>query len=411
MKHLHFECVGGASGDMILGALIELGVSLEAVKSALAALPLGSFDLIAERGESQHISGLRLRVIVEGHPEAAEPAEPHDHNHNPNPNHNRHPHHHPHRALSDIESMIAAANFSPAVKQWALRAFRSLGEAEAKIHGVPVEHIHFHEVGAADSILDMVGSCWALHQLGVDSISVGPIPFGHGTIHCAHGVYPNPAPATLELLAGMPVTQTDEPFELVTPTGAALLAGWKSAEAIPPGARPVKTAYSLGRRALHHRPNLLRATLYEIASSDPEYDTALLLECNLDDTTPELAGGLMDEVLAAGALDVFCTPVTMKKQRPGILFSVLCEPAQRERLLDVVFRGSTTFGVREYEVRRTKLARRFEKVSTPYGEVHIKIGTWRNEDITRAPEMADCQRLAKLAGVPTRTVYEAASRR
>ena len=413
MSHLHLECIGGASGDMVLGALVELGVPLDELKIALATLPLGPFDVVTERAESFHLTGVRLKVVVEGNKEAGEPAEPHDHDHHHDHAHgDEHHHHHghtthEHRALSDIVAMMGAADFSSEVKADTLKVFHLLGEAEAKIHGVPVEDIHFHEVGAADSILDITGCCWALHRLGVTSVSVGAIPLGHGVIRCAHGVYPNPAPATIELIQGLPVMQVDEPFELVTPTGAALLAGWRTRDGVPPGAVLRRTAYSIGRRVLHHRPNVLRATLFDEAGS-AEHDTCLMLECTLDDTTPELIGVLMDDVLAAGALDVTCTPVTMKKQRPGIVFSALIEPSLRDAVLDVIFRGSTTFGVREYPVFRTKLARRFETVDTAYGPINIKIGSWRGDDITRAPEMADCQRAAREHHVPVRLVYEAA---
>jgi uncharacterized protein (TIGR00299 family) protein len=397
---------------MILGALVELGVSLDELKQALAGLTVESFDIITERSTSMHISGLRLKVNIKGQPEAGEPAEPHDHHtHEHSREHtHEHSHTHEHHALSDIEKLIHAAQLSAKVKDMALRVFRSLGLAEAKIHGVPVEHIHFHEVGASDSIVDIVGSCWALNRLGVETVSVSPIPLGHGVIRCAHGVYPNPAPATLELISGMPVVSVDEPFELVTPTGAALLASWKNVNSIPSSALLSCVAYSIGRRSLHHRPNVLRASLYDVVESGGENDTCLVLECNLDDTTPELIGVLMDDVLAAGALDVTCTPVVMKKQRPGIVFSVLCETPQRENLLNIVFRGSTTFGIREYEVSRTKLSRRFETIGTPYGDVKVKIGTWKGEDVTRSPEMSDCQRIAREKNVPLRVVYEAAAR-
>lgn len=416
MKHLHIECVGGASGDMMLGALVELGAPLDDLNAALKKLGTAPFELVLERGESMHITGVRMQVKILGHEDASEPAQPHDHPHD-HAHHHDHAHaheehHHEHRALSAIRDLILAADLPAAVKATSLAVFQRLGEAEAAIHGVPVEEIHFHEVGADDSILDIVGSCWALHALGIDSISVGPVPQGQGTIRCAHGVYPNPAPATLALTAGLPVTQTDEPFELVTPTGAALIATWRNAEAPPAGSVLRKTAYSLGRRKLHHRPNLLRVSIYEgIADgADETSDTALLLACNLDDTTPELVGALIDEVLAAGALDVTCTPVIMKKQRPGMVLSVLCEPPAREVLLDKIFRGSTTFGVRETVVKRTKLMRRFENVKTPYGEVRIKVGAWQGENITRAPELEDCRRLAAQAGVSVRAVYESAAR-
>mgnify|MGYP000861048250 CR=1 FL=1 len=423
MKHLHLECVGGASGDMVLGALVALGADLDALREALRVLPLDPFTITAEPARSRGITGTRVSVAVAGQPEAAEPAEPvspvhdhhhhahhagHDHGHRHDHSHTHETHDHaPHRALSEIVQLLEGAGLPANVTARAVGIFCSLGHAEAKVHGVPVADIHFHEVGAADSILDITGACWALEQLGVASVSVGPIPLGHGAIRCAHGVYPNPAPATIELIQGLPVVQTDEPFELVTPTGAALLAGWRTVAAIPPGAVLVRAAYGVGRRELHHRPNVVRASLYELAVS-AERDTCVVIECTLDDTTPELIGVLMEDVLAAGALDVTCTPVTMKKQRPGVVVSVLTEPERREVVIDRIFRGSTTFGVREYAVERTKLARAFETVATPYGPVRVKVGTWRGEVLTRSPEMADCQRVAAERGVAVRLVYEAA---
>ncbi len=419
MKHLHLECIGGASGDMMLGALIELGAPREAVERALSSLGTAKFSFSVERGESMHMAGVRLQIKVEGHPEAAEPAEPHDahphdhhhaHDHASAPAPHRHHHHHDHRSLTEIKEMIGRSSLPESVKVQATHVFTLLGRAEAKIHGVPLEQIHFHEVGADDSILDVVGSCLALHHLGITTVSTGPLPQGQGTIRCAHGVYPNPAPATLELTAGMAVVQTDEPFELITPTGAALLRGFVNAAMIPGGAVLATTAYSLGRRHLHHRPNLLRASIYNVVDHAGTADECLMMECNLDDTTPELIGALMDDLLSAGALDVTCAPVTMKKQRPGVVLSVLAAPAQREQLLEVIFRGSTTFGVREYAVQRTKLERRFESVPTAFGPVKIKIGRRAGVDLTRAPEFEDCRRIAREQGVSVRAVYEAAMR-
>jgi uncharacterized protein (TIGR00299 family) protein len=426
VKHLHLECVGGASGDMVLGALVALGADLDALRAALQVLPLGPFTITAEPARSRGITGTRVSVEVADQPEAGEPAEPehaghghHHHDHAHGHAHDSHVHagdvhdhahdhdHAPHRALSEIVRLLESAGLPAEVTARAVGVFCSLGHAEAKVHGVPVADIHFHEVGAADSIIDITGACWALEHLGITSVSVGPIPLGHGAIRCAHGVYPNPAPATIELIQGLPVVQTDEPFELVTPTGAALLAGWRTAASIPSGAVLVRAAYGVGRRELQHRPNVLRASLYDVTAS-AERDTCLVVECTLDDTTPELIGVLMDDVLAAGALDVTCTPVTMKKQRPGVVVSVLTDPERREAVIERLFRGSTTFGVREYMVERTKLARAFETVVTPYGPVRVKVGTWRGEVLTRSPEMADCQRVAAERGVAVRAVYEAA---
>jgi len=262
-----------------------------------------------------------------------------------------------------------------------------------------------------DSIVDIVGACLARHELGIEQVVVDPLPLGSGTVHCAHGVYPVPAPATLELLRGFPVAPSDEAGELVTPTGAALLMAWRTLDRVPAGCRLVQAGHGFGHRTLQHRPNLLRAVLFETgACADaPQTDEGLLLECNLDDTTAELIGALTVQLMAAGALDVFTSAIQMKKQRPGTLLSVLCHAAEKPALLDLIFRGSTTFGVREHAVQRTILARRFEQVTTPFGAVSVKIGAWRGVDVTRAPEMDECVALAQQHGVTARAVYEAAS--
>ena len=390
---LHFESIGGASGDMIIGALIGLGAPVEELNEELKSLQVDPFRILVDEVVEQGMSGIRARVEVE------------EHRHHP---HHHGEHHHAHgRHLSTILKLINASALPDSVKSSAAAVFQCIGEAEAAIHNVDIEKIHFHEVGAMDSIIDIVGCCLALHKLGVDGVAVRTLPQGHGTIECAHGTYPNPAPATLRILAGFPVEQVDEPFELVTPTGAALLASWRVSDAPAQGSRAVKTAYSFGQRRLRHRPNLLRATLYESAADDTA-DECLVLECNLDDMTPELVGCLFDRLLEDGALDVFTTPVLMKKQRPGILLTVLCLPSDRSRMLDLVFRESTTFGVRERLMQRTILDRSFQAVETPFGQVKIKIGKHKGVVVTASPEIEDCRKLAREKGVAIRAVYEAA---
>jgi uncharacterized protein (TIGR00299 family) protein len=305
--------------------------------------------------------------------------------------------------------LIEESELSAPVKDNASAVFRRIGEAEAAIHGVDIEKIHFHEVGAMDSIVDIVGCCLALHKLGVDEVSIRSLPQGYGTIECAHGTYPNPAPATLRLLEGFPVQDVDEPFELVTPTGAALISTWRTAEVSDIGSRAVKTAYSFGHRKLNSRPNLLRATVYEVAE-DQTADECLVLECNLDDMTPELVGCLFDQLLDSGALDVFTMPVFMKKQRQGILLTVLCLPSDRERMLDLIFRESTTFGIREHLSKRSVLERGFKTEDTPYGPVRLKLGQRNGELITVSPEVEDCRKLAAEKGVTVMEVYETAKK-
>jgi uncharacterized protein (TIGR00299 family) protein len=392
-KILHFESLGGASGDMILGALVGLGVPVGELNEELKSLKVDPFEIIIDDVVEQGMSGVRARVEVE------------EHRHHPR-HHGEHTHEHG-RHLSTILKLINASDLPDDVQANASTVFQRIGEAEAAIHNIDVEKIHFHEVGAMDSIIDIVGCCLALHKLGVQGVSIRSLPQGHGTIECAHGTYPNPAPATLRLLEGFPVEQVDEPFELVTPTGAALLSTWRTHAGPLMGGQATKTAYSFGHRELRHRPNLLRATLYE-STTDETADECLVLECNLDDMTPELVGCLFDQLLEAGALDVFTTPVQMKKQRPGILLSVLCLPAERDKMLDLIFRESTTFGIREHLSARTVLERSFQTVKTSFGDVRIKIGRRDGAVLTASPEIEDCRAAARENDVAVSQVYQAA---
>ena len=391
MKILQFDSVGGASGDMILGALIDLGVEPSKLQAALLRLIPDPFEIRAEAFNSHGLHGTRVEVALAHH----------DHGH--------HGHPHEHRTFKDVSAIIDAGDLPDRVRQQSKAVFLKLAEAEARVHGTSVEAVHFHEVGAVDSIVDIVGCCLAREWLGIDHVLAGPLPTGYGTIHCAHGVYPSPAPAVVELLRGHPLVQVDEPFELVTPTGAALLAAWTSLDQLPAGSCIVKSGYGFGHHKLNTRPNVLRAVLLETdPASESAADACLVLECNIDDTNPELLGALTGRLLEAGALDVFTTAIQMKKQRPGVLLTVLCEPGRRERLLDLIFTESTTFGVREHSVSRTVLNRRFFRVQTEFGEVQVKAGRWRDREVTLAPEMDDCIRLAKGREAPVRRVYEAA---
>lgn len=401
MKTLHFESIGGASGDMILGALVGLGVSVDELNEELKSLNVDPFDIVVDNVVEQGMSGVRGQVKLHEHHHH------HDHDHK---HHAGHGHSHDHgRHLSTIQHLITASSLPDAVKGRALDVFQVIGEAEAAIHGVDIEKIHFHEVGAMDSIVDIVGCCLGLHKLGVDGVSIGCLPQGHGTIECAHGTYPNPAPATVRILEGFPVETVDEPFELVTPTGAALLSSWRTADKPGFGAKSVKTAYSFGHRTLNGRPNLLRASLYEV-SEDLTPDEVLVLECNLDDITPELVGCLFDKLLDAGALDVFTTPVFMKKQRQGILLTVLCKPKERDSMSDLIFRESTTFGIRERLEKRTVLERSFQTIDTAYGAVRVKIGKRAGNVITVSPEIEDCRLLASENHIAVSEVYDAAKK-
>ena len=399
--------IGGASGDMLLAALTQLGVAPEEIVTALQLLDLGPWHIETEDATDHGIHGRRLRVIVGPHAPTPVPHAGHGHAHG-SPRDAAHGHGHPHRAYRDIRALIERSALPPRTRELALDAFRRLAEAEARVHGIAPDLVTFHEVGGVDSIVDILGACFALDRLGLEDVFVEPLPVGGGGIRCAHGVYPLPAPATLELLRGWPVTPTAETEELVTPTGAALLRSWANLERLPNGMRPAAIAYGLGNHSLRERPNALRMTILEPAPLPRLSDECVVLECNLDDQTPELIGVLTGRLLAAGVLDVFTTPVWMKKQRPGVLLTVLCREEHRDEIIGLIFRESTTFGIREQRVQRQVLDRTHETVETPYGPVRIKVGRWLGAVTTRAPEMDDCIARAAERGVSARLVYDAA---
>lgn len=386
MNTIHFDSTGGASGDMILGALIDLGVDAGELADGVSGLVDSPIRIDPAPFEDHGLHGTQVTVHVD------DPAGEH-----------------PHRGLDTIRTIIRAGDLSDAVQSRSIAVFERLAEAEAAVHNCAVEDVHFHEVGAMDAIVDIVASCLALEILDVSGISVSPLPLGQGTTRSAHGVIPIPAPATTRLLAGFPVTQTDEPFELVTPTGAALLTTLQTADRMPGTFEPVKAGHGFGHRKLERRPNLLRARLgRSTGSGEQTGDTCLVLECNLDDTVPELLGSVIQRLLDAGAHDAYTVPIQMKKQRPGTLLSVLAPPDKRDAIIDLVFRETTTFGVREHITQRTTLKRRFRTVSTPYGDVRVKLGEWKGAVITRSPEHDDCVRCAEEHSVSVREVYEAA---
>lgn len=393
MKILRFDSMGGASGDMILASLVELGASLDTIRSHLKSLPVEDFEITSTITVDGSIRGTHLDVKC------------HEHNHHC-------------RNLGDIAGMISAAELPDAAKKSAITVFQRLADAEAEVHGTTPDKIHFHEIGALDSIVDIVASCLAVDLLGADRVTFGPLPVGRGTVKTDHGVMPLPVPAVARLLKGYPVSQTEEPFEMVTPTGAALLTTWASnprsgSENVPHNAPMtiLGTGYGIGTRRLKGRPNAIRAMLMETAiETRATSDECLVLECNIDDTIPELIGSLTQRLMTAGALDVFTTAIQMKKQRPGTLLTVLCRPVQKRELLDLIFKESSTFGVREHLTTRTILERRHIDIDTPYGKVRVKVGTRGGHDITWSPEHDDCARCADEKNVPVRAVYESALR-
>ena len=386
---LHLESIGGASGDMLLGALIGLGVSIEKITDALKNLKVDPFEIVADQVVIQGMSGIQARVILKES----------NHKHTHDDHHGRH--------LSTILKLINESDLAEIVKNEASAVFQRIGKAEATIHNIDIEKIHFHEVGAMDSIVDIIGCCVAKKELDLDEVVIRSLPFGHGTIQCEHGVYPNPAPATVRILEGFPIEAVDEPFELVTPTGAALISQWRTGSCPPSEAQSIKSVYSFGQRTLSNRPNLLRATIYENAS-DQTSTSCDIIECNLDDMTPELIGVLTERLFEKKALDVTTQSIMMKKQRPGVLLQVLCESNNRKVLTDLIFKESTTFGVRYYRVDRDILKRSFEDVDTVYGKVRIKVGYRNNELSSASPEMDDCVKISEETGKSVEVIYRAA---
>ncbi len=385
MRMIRFNSIGGASGNMILGALAGLGLDLDELNRQLQSLlPEENYSITITPAEQYHFAGIHADVEIR--------TEPHHHRH-----------------LADIETIINNSSLPDTVKTNAVKVFNRLAEAEAKVHGTTPDHIHFHEVGAIDSIVDIVGCCLALHMLNVEKVGVGSLPLGCGTVQCAHGVLPVPVPATVELLRGMAVCQTDEPFELVTPTGAALLSCWQSD--LPANGKVLASAYGFGTRKLNSRPNMLRAILLESGDSqgDECHDRCMVMECNIDDCPPEIVGSLFDRLFKAGALEVFSQPVLMKKQRHGMLLTVICLPELMAALEEIIFSETTTFGIRSHQVERSKLSRRMVTVVTPYGKISLKAGFRDHKLYSLSPEHDDCVAAAALHDVTVKEVYTAAT--
>jgi pyridinium-3,5-bisthiocarboxylic acid mononucleotide nickel chelatase len=396
MKLLYLDCFAGISGDMFLGALLDLGLPEDRFRKELSKLDLPDYHFSMRRVIKQNISATKFDCEQEHHE--------HEHEH-------EHEYQHEHRGYAEIVKLIEASALTESVKRRALRLFRRIGEAEAKIHGVSLEKIHFHEVGAVDSIVDIVGACVAVEMLGVDEIQASPPRLGSGFVDTAHGRFPVPAPATLELLKGVPTQPSSEPVELVTPTGAAILAEFCTKFGPMPAMSVEKVGYGAGSRDLEKTPNVLRAVLGEAASAaSPDSDTVGVIETNIDDMNPQLFGDVMDRLLEAGALDVFLTPVQMKKNRPGTLLTVLCERNHVDQMTELLLSHTTSFGVRVHEAQRRKLAREIVKMKTKFGEIEVKIGRLGGKIVSRSPEFESCKQAALKAGVAVKEVYEEACR-
>ncbi|CUH97665.1 UPF0272 protein [Propionispora sp. 2/2-37] len=422
MKVLYYDCFCGISGDMNLAALLDLGVEEDYLRQELSKLKLDDeYELRIKKDNKQGIGGTRVDVVlrqeVHSHEEDSMAGHgEHDHHHHHHHDHH-HEHtghseavnghrdhtHHEHRNLRDIEDIINTSAVSGRVKELSLRMFRKVAEAEAKVHGKPLYEVHFHEVGATDSIVDIVGAAICLEYLKVGKIMASPVQVGGGFVKCAHGVIPVPAPATVEILQGVPVKAGIVPFETTTPTGAAILAANVVEFTGEIDFSITRTGYGIGHRDLDI-PNVLRVYLGQEAAGE-EVDGQYILETNIDDMNPELYGYVEERLFAQGALDVFKTPITMKKGRSGIKLSVLIGSDREAAIRDIIFRETTSIGMRKYRVEKIMLRREFEEIETSYGPVTVKHSYYQGEKVKSKPEYEDCRQIALDQNIPVAQVY------
>ena len=458
MRIAYLECFSGISGDMFLGALVDAGVPAEILEKAVCALGIGA-ELRVSKVDRSGITATKVDVLVAGEVDAprelagvasghthtaqhehehmhsrahsqphGEPwpptrtgvSAPHEHEHSHEDEHGGHTHG---RHLSEIIRIISSAAIGEAAKQKAIAIFETLGAAEAKIHNVDVQRVHFHEVGAVDAMVDIVCAAVGAEALGVDEIVCSPLNVGGGTVECAHGVFPVPAPATVELLQGAPVFSSGIQAELVTPTGAAIVKTLAARFAAFPSMKVERAGYGAGSRNFAGHANVVRLTIGDtveipaagdgaspVSTGEVGQDTVTVLEANLDDLNPQVFGYVMDRLLAEGALDVFGMPVQMKKNRPGTLLTVLAKPEDAEKLAKIVFAETSTLGVRRRDERRQVLERQWETVRTPWGDVRMKIASMKGAVTNYAPEYEDCRRIAEEKQVPLKSVMQEATR-
>lgn len=381
----YFDCFSGASGDMLVASLLDAGASIEDLQHALSALPLGGYETLTNPASQKGITGRRFHVRIDDSDKV-------------------------HRHLRDIEALLDGADnrLSTKARQRALAVFQRLARAEGKVHGIPPDEVHFHEVGAVDSIVDIVGFAIALELAQVERVYASPLPLGHGFVRAAHGVLPLPAPATLEILAEAhaPTRAVDVAGETVTPTGAALLT--ELAQFDHPNMRVTAAGYGFGTRDDFPWPNAVRVWVGEEMDTVRGEDQVVLLECNLDDATGETLGHAMDRFFAAGALDVWYTPIQMKKNRPGITVSILSRPDQAEDLASALLRETPTLGLRWQELSRRTADRREEIVRTEWGDIRVKIKLLGGQVAAKSPEYEDCARIARERGITLEEVVRMA---
>lgn len=393
MKVLYFDCFSGISGDMTLGALLDCGINGEKFKEEIAKLNIGGYRIDIKKGMKNGISGTDVNVILSSDKEESDDFCDHDNEG-----------HHNHRNLSDIEKIIDDSSLDERVKDLSKHMFRKLAVSEARIHGKDIKEVHFHEVGAVDSIIDIVGTAICVVQLKVDKFISSPVNTGMGFVKCQHGIIPVPGPAALELLKGIPVYSMDINTELVTPTGAAIISTLCSEFGPLPHMVVERCGYGCGKKDIKI-PDLLRVVIGEDKRND---DHLTMMECNIDDMNSEFYDYAMEELFKEGALDVFMTNIIMKKSRPAVKLSVLCRSEDIDKLSGIIFANTSSIGIRRYQVERESLSRKTDDIVTKYGTIRVKIAYRNGREVNYAPEYDDVKKAAIESGVPVKTIYNEA---
>lgn len=379
MKIISYDCFSGISGDMNLGAMIDLGIDQAFLTGELEKLNLQGWELVVAKDQRHGIVGTKVTVKQTRHE-------------------------HAHRHLSDIETIINNSVLDLPTKELSMKIFMKIALAESSVHGIPVDHVHFHEVGAVDSIIDVVGSAICFNALNVDAVHVSAVELGEGFVNCDHGILPVPAPATAEILKGIPVKKGGVDFEATTPTGAAIIATLGTNFNADLKIKIEKTAYGVGQKEHEKVPNLLRVFLGEVSRDTPGHD-AIQIECNIDDMNPEFFEYISERLFKAGVSDVFCSNIIMKKGRPGILLSVICENEYADAVKSIIFTESTSLGIRSFPFRKDTLVRKIETIPTIYGDVTVKRSYFEGKEVSCKPEYEECKKIASGKGIPVKEVY------
>jgi pyridinium-3,5-bisthiocarboxylic acid mononucleotide nickel chelatase len=380
MKILYYDCFSGISGDMNLGAMIDAGVDSDYLINELKKLNLDGWELKVEKDQRHGITGTKVTVKKTRHE-------------------------HSHRHLADIEKIIDKSSLSSENISLSKKIFTKVAEAEAKVHNISIGKVHFHEVGAVDSIIDIVGAAICFNVLKLDAVYVSTVELGGGLVKCEHGILPVPAPATAEILKNIPVKKGGVDFEATTPTGAAIISSLGSFFGTEPVMKITQTAYGVGQKDHPSIPNLLRVFIGETEDPKEIGHEALLIQCNIDDMNPEFFEFISEKLFDAGSSDVYLTNIIMKRGRPGIILNVICEKGLSEKIKGIIFRESTTLGIREFPFLKDTLVRKFEKADTRYGIITVKRSFYKGEEVSTKPEYSECREIAARTGIPLKVIY------